>query len=634
MQLKMSWVAGISLVAVGVLLTTYAGYELRKMGRESVRNEVTEQARGYSAQIQAEVQQALDAARTMARVFSSQKKAEAGSRLTREQVNEMLVELLLKNPQFLGTYVCWEPNAFDGKDSEQASKPGHDGTGRFIPYWTRTPEGKPHLEPLVDYEKPGAGDYYLIPKSTKRETIIDPYVYNVQGKEVLMTSVVVPIIINDTFYGMTGVDLSLDFLQSFVEERQKVLPNSTILIISHSGLLAAATGRRELLGKSAEAFHGTDFKEDLTEIQAGREISAINIGTEEEELETFIPIRFGQTNTPWSFNILTPINSAFQKINSLIAKLVLIAVLCLVAGVLAMIRVTRQLSQPLVETEEHINQSGERLLSAALQLETNSQQLAENANQQAATIEEASASLEEMLQTSKLNTDHAQQAKNQADQALKVMQSSIVRMDELRQAVEAVHSSTDEMKSAMDEIKNSSGSIAKIIKTIDEIAFQTNILALNAAVEAARAGEAGAGFAVVADEVRNLAQRAANAARETANLIEDSIKKSDHGVHVNQSVIGHLQAIAHKSQQVDHGLAQISEAVSSMDKTMLNISTASHEQAVGVDQINLAVRQIDQITQASAAMAEETAGSAQELHTLASELKKDVLSLHRVVLGG
>ena len=163
------------------------------------------------------------------------------------------------------------------------------------------------------------------------------------------------------------------------------------------------------------------------------------------------------------------------------------------------------------------------------------------------------------------------------------------------------------MSQAIDDIKTSSDETAKIIKTIDEIAFQTNLLALNAAVEAARAGEAGKGFAVVAEEVRNLAQRSAEAARNTADMIEGSVKNADNGVQISQEVGQSLQEIAEGNRKVNDLVAEI--------------AAASAEQAQGIEQINTAVGQMDQVTQSNTASAEESSSAAEELASQAQELK-------------
>ena len=169
----------------------------------------------------------------------------------------------------------------------------------------------------------------------------------------------------------------------------------------------------------------------------------------------------------------------------------------------------------------------------------------------------------------------------------------------------------------MQEIGNSSNKIARIIKVIDEIAFQTNILALNAAVEAARAGEAGLGFAVVADEVRNLAQRCAQAARDTAGLIEDSIATSRDGNARLDQMAGAVRAMTENATRV---------------KSLVDeVNLGSQEQARGMEQISRAVLQMEQVTQRTAAAAEESASAGSELNSHADTLRTLVHEMRDMV---
>jgi methyl-accepting chemotaxis protein/methyl-accepting chemotaxis protein-1 (serine sensor receptor) len=171
----------------------------------------------------------------------------------------------------------------------------------------------------------------------------------------------------------------------------------------------------------------------------------------------------------------------------------------------------------------------------------------------------------------------------------------------------------------MGEINEQSQKISKIIRVIDEIAFQTNILALNAAVEAARAGEAGMGFAVVADEVRNLAQRCAQAARDTSTLIEESVAKSHGGKARVDDVASAIHAVIEESVQI---------------KTLVEeVNVGSQEQRQGIDQIARAVNQMQQMTQSSAANAEEGAAAAEELTAQALELA-DIVERLSIMAGG
>ena len=168
----------------------------------------------------------------------------------------------------------------------------------------------------------------------------------------------------------------------------------------------------------------------------------------------------------------------------------------------------------------------------------------------------------------------------------------------------------------MNEINAASRKIADIITAIDEIAFQTNLLALNAAVEAARAGEQGRGFAVVAGEVRNLAQRSAAAAKEIKGLIQDSVAKVENGAKlVNQS---------------GETLGEIVTSVKRVTDIVSEIAAASREQAGGIDQVNKAVTQMDQVTQGNASQTEELSGTAESLSGQADHLQQLVAQFHLV----
>jgi methyl-accepting chemotaxis protein len=171
----------------------------------------------------------------------------------------------------------------------------------------------------------------------------------------------------------------------------------------------------------------------------------------------------------------------------------------------------------------------------------------------------------------------------------------------------------------MQAISTASQETSKIVKTIDEIAFQTNLLALNAAVEAARAGEAGAGFAVVADEVRNLAMRASEAAKNTSDLIEGTVKKVKEGAE--------LTSATHQA------FDRASESTTKVADLLGEISAASNEQAVGIEQVNKAVGEMDKVTQQNAAGAEESASAAEEMSAQAEGMKQMVDELVAVVEG-
>jgi methyl-accepting chemotaxis protein len=240
-----------------------------------------------------------------------------------------------------------------------------------------------------------------------------------------------------------------------------------------------------------------------------------------------------------------------------------------------------------------VRKSADNTSNSAQELASASEQLASGAQEQASSLEQTTATLEQITSTVKQNADNAKQASQVASGS--------------RDAAEKGGRVVSDAVAAMTAINQSSKSIADIITTIDEIAFQTNLLALNAAVEAARAGEQGRGFAVVATEVRNLAQRSATSAKEIKSLIQDSVRKVDNG-----------SDLVNKSGET---LREIVGSVKRVNDIVAEIAAASHEQSIGIEQVNKAMIQMDQVTQTNSSQTEELSATAQNLAAHGEELQ-------------
>ncbi|EOW3269857.1 methyl-accepting chemotaxis protein [Escherichia coli] len=256
----------------------------------------------------------------------------------------------------------------------------------------------------------------------------------------------------------------------------------------------------------------------------------------------------------------------------------------------------RHMQGELMRTVGDVRNGANAIYSGASEVATGNNDLSSRTEQQAASLEETAASMEQLTATVKQNAENARQASHLALSASETAQRGGKVVDNVVQT--------------MRDISTSSQKIADIISVIDGIAFQTNILALNAAVEAARAGEQGRGFAVVAGEVRNLAQRSAQAAREIKSLIEDSVGKVDVGSTLVESA--------------GETMAEIVSAVTRVTDIMGEIASASDEQSRGIDQVGLAVAEMDRVTQQNAALVEESAAAAAALEEQASRLTEAV----------
>ncbi|HBC82833.1 MAG TPA: methyl-accepting chemotaxis protein [Escherichia sp.] len=256
----------------------------------------------------------------------------------------------------------------------------------------------------------------------------------------------------------------------------------------------------------------------------------------------------------------------------------------------------RHMQGELMRTVGTVRTGANEIYSGASEIAMGNNDLSSRTEQQAASLEETAASMEELTATVKQNAENARQASHLALSASETAQKGGKVVDNVVQT--------------MRDIAGSSQKIADIISVIDGIAFQTNILALNAAVEAARAGEQGRGFAVVAGEVRNLAQRSAQAAREIKSLIEDSVGRVELGSTLVESA----------GETMD----EIVNAVTRVTDIMGEIASASDEQSRGIDQVGLAVAEMDRVTQQNASLVQESAAAAAALEEQASRLTQAV----------
>ncbi|MDU5836838.1 MAG: methyl-accepting chemotaxis protein [Pantoea sp.] len=245
-----------------------------------------------------------------------------------------------------------------------------------------------------------------------------------------------------------------------------------------------------------------------------------------------------------------------------------------------------------------VGDSALAITAASREIASGNANLSSRTEDQASSIVETAASMEQLTGTVRQNADNATHANQLAGNASQVAARGT---EVVRQVV-----------STMGEIHHSSRKVVDIISVIDSIAFQTNILALNAAVEAARAGEQGRGFAVVASEVRNLAQRSANSAREIKKLIEESVANIDAG---SQLV-----------EQAGETMDELMQGVSSVTTLMSEIMSASREQSMGIEQVNVAITQLDGTTQQNAALVEQVSAAAQAMEEQSVQLEQVVQS--------
>ncbi|HEX8435120.1 methyl-accepting chemotaxis protein [Archangium sp.] len=599
-------------LALGILVLVVSRQSAR-VAEEQANQLATQMAERYARTVNSELDTAFMPVRTLAQTLAAQKAAGLADRRLADAALKKVIEA---NPKLLGLWTTWEPNAFDGLDAKYVNAPGSDATGRYISNWSRG-TGQVSLEPNVDYETEGVGDYYLLARKTRRETIVNPYLYPVGGRPTLITSITVPILLDGKFVGTVGADISLEQLQKQISE---ITPFDTgyALLVSNNGAFVAHPSeerRAKPLGASpADALVKTALSRD-TALSA--QVDSEVLGA--QAIEVVVPIRIGETVTPWALAVFAPLDKVLAPAHELRVFTLVLGALALLALGGAVLIVIRRITKPLetissvatriangdltgaldhrsedeigtladafrsmrdrlAQVIGEVREGAAALSSAASQLSATSQSLATRASQQASTFEKMTTSLDGMSASIIKNADSSRRVETIASKGAADAQKSS----------RAVAETVDAMKQ-----------IASRISVVEEIAYQTNLLALNAAIEAARAGDHGKGFAVVASQVRKLAEGSQTAAKEISSVASSSVK------------------IAEQSGQLLHALVPSIDTTSHLVR---DVAATSTEQSSDVGQLNKAMLGLNDVTQQNAAAAEELSSTAEEMAAQAESL--------------
>ena len=616
------------------------------------------------------------------RVMAAKRSLDAGA--LREELNQSLKTAFERNDKVLGIWLAFEPDGLDGKDSEfvnDAARQSNEA-GRFATYWSRS--GGASLNTIMveeDLTKTTLSlsgtpynSWYTCPRDNKRTCLLDPYSDTVGTKEMLMTTISVPLIVDGKTIGVAGIDIALDALQGAAVESQRYLFNNAghMLIVSGSGVLAADSSDAAKVGKKISDTLGADGNEVLQLLGS----ATPKILEQGDLIRAVYPVDPIGNSRAWGVVIDLPKQVLLADSVKLQAVLdeaqqtgvITALAVAVVAGLIGLLLiwltasgVTRPINSvaemlkniasgegdltqrlnyskkdelgelvnwfnrfldKLQPTIAQIKQSITEARGTADQSSEIARQTSEGMQVQFREIDQVATASNEMSATAH---DVANSASNAANAAKGADQSAKDGMSIIERSTRDINQLADEVSKAVTEVEAlavNSEQIGSVLEVIRSIAEQTNLLALNAAIEAARAGESGRGFAVVADEVRNLAKRTQDSVEEIRIVIE-KIQTGTRGV---VATMHSSQTQAHNNagqiRQAVDALGKISDAVTVISDMNLQIASAAEQQSAVAEEVNRNVSAIRTVTETLTGQATESAAISSQLNALASQQMK------------
>lgn len=628
----------ITLVAITlVAITIYGFIKSSALIKSEAFSRADEMGQKYALKIQMTLDEAFIVVRSYARNYEAEKQV---GPISREAAKKLLYSTLNDNPFIFGFGTYWEPNAIDGSDEPYKNKPGYDKSGRFAPWLYRNGD-KVELQPSnsEEMETAGAGDWYLLPKKNKKESIIEPYLYSLNdGSKVMITSPSVPILVNGNFVGLASTDIKLSDMQHLISTITPYDEGFATLVSGDEKYIAHPNAK--LIDQVIDA-KNTTIKEVL---HSGKMKSY----EDEKFYHVIVPISLGKTGKFWALEIIIPITKVLAGSRSLATIQGTFSIAALILISLVIYFLSAGISNPLTEENRAVEKVATTLNTHSLSLLKLSKGLADSSTAQSSALVETSSAMDEINAMVAKNSDSAKKSKIAADLSKTIANEGkeataqmVEAIEDIRNSMTSISVQSDKGNKEIQEIIDIIQSISEKTKVINDIVFQTKLLAFNASVEAARAGEHGKGFSVVAEEVGNLSQVSGAAAQEITSMLNDSSAKVESIIRNNQTVI--LKLIDESSTRVNRGikvvdslkekLNEIAQSSAEVGNLVEEIVEASNQQASGVHEVTIAINELDVEAQKNSNIAREASEAAEVVNANSEDLKVIVGKLDTLISG-